>query len=119
MENDINNKLLSISKGDKIKVTHFYNIDYLCTSYKSSVITVYVDLFSKTVAKSLWYEKIRFRLRLSYCLRYPYFSSMENAFEMVLNDSFIFFSADEAFVTTTFLKYSYTLKTLGDNDGIA
>ena len=44
---------------------------------------------------------------------------MENAFEMVLNDSFIFFSADEAFVTTTFLKYSYTLKTLGDNDGIA
>ena len=46
---------------------------------------------SKTVAKSLWYEKIRFRLRLSYCLRYPYFSSMENAFEMVLNDSFIFF----------------------------
>lgn len=31
MENDINNKLLSISKGDKIKVIHFYNIDYIET----------------------------------------------------------------------------------------
>ena len=31
MENDINNKLLCLSKGDKIKVIHFYNIDYIET----------------------------------------------------------------------------------------